>query len=360
MPYPKKIAIKSSYLITAAVLASLFAIPVVLMGQAHAATFSQAFIRLDRMTATTATGGRVCATPASVATEAKVLVTFPTTAATDYVVNATAANWTITTTGLDSGQTAWIGIGTASSVSGKTVTFPSGDLTAGVLYCFNFSATNTLTTSSAGAAETTQATIVTQTAASAQIDATTIDLDIITSDQIVISAVVPPSFVMALSGNTDAFTANLSTTAVTSTSGRTITLTTNAPNGWIVWVKDLNSSGGKGALNSLVAGNYKIPGSTAAGAASHTLTNGTEDYGLGTTINTDAAGGGTVSLDAAYDGTGTKAGTLDPAQFRPIASANGTANGDIINLNERATVAGQTPAASDYTDTLTVVGAGRF
>lgn len=348
-----------SALIAASGLANLL-----LMGSASATPFGLMFVRYDRLSATTATGGRVCAKPSATnlaQTEGKVVVTFPTTGGTDYIVNATAANWTVNTTGLDTGQTAWPGIGTASNVTGKAVTFPSGDLTVSTnLYCFNFSATNTLTTSSAGAAETTQGNVQTQTAAAAQIDQSTYSESIISNDQIVVNAVVPPSFNFVLSGNTDSFTTNLSTSSVVSTSGRTVTLTTNAPNGWIVWVKDLNNDAGHGALQSAIASNYQVDGSTAPGAASHTLTTGTEDYGLGTTINTDAAGGGAVTLNSAYDGTGTKAGTLDPTQFRPIASSNGTANGDILNLNERATVAGQTPAASDYTDTLTVVGAGQF
>jgi hypothetical protein len=330
-------------------------------GTAEAAPFTSAFIRLDRMSAVTATGGRVCANPATVATEATVQVTFPTTGGTDYIVNGTASNWTVTTSGLDSGQTAWPGIGTATNVTGKVVTFPSSDLTPGNLYCFNFAAANTLTTSSAGAAESVRASITTRTSAPANIDSTTIDLHIITNDQIVVTGTVPPSFTFTLSGNTDSFTTDLSTSSTVSTSGRNVSITTNAPNGWVVWVKGLNDNGsGRGALNSVIAGNYKIAGSSAVGAAAHTLTSGTEDYGLGVLINTDAGGGGTVSLDAAYDGNGSQIGTIDPTGYRPVASANGTANGDIITLLERATIAGQTPAAADYTDTLTVVGAGRF
>lgn len=334
----------------------------VLLGHASAVPFQQAFVRLDTLKATTATGGRICVKPATVAVEASIQVTFPTTAVTDYVVNATAANWTTNVTALDVGQTALPITGSvASTVAGKTVTFPvTSDLTVGTLYCFNFSGTSTLTTSSASAAETTQGTILTRTSAPAAIDQTTYSESIITNDQVVISAIVPPSFTFVLSGNTDNFTSNLSTSSLVSTSGRTVTITTNAASGWIVWVKGLNSSAGKGALQSATAGNYKIAGTSAAGAASHTLTNGTEDYGLATTINTDAALGGIVSLDSAYDGTASKAGTLDPTQFRPIATATGTANGDIINLTERATIAGQTPAASDYTDTMTVIGAGIF
>src|SRR5206468_9837720 len=142
-------------------------------GTASATPLTKGFVRLDRLKAATTTGGRVCATPSTAnlaSTEGKVIVTFPTTGGTDYVVNATAANWTVTTTNLDSGQTAWPGIGTATNVTGKAVTFPSGDLAStSNLYCFNFSATNTLTTSSAAAAETTQGTITTQTGAAAQI-----------------------------------------------------------------------------------------------------------------------------------------------------------------------------------------------
>jgi len=355
--------------------------PLLLLGHANAAPdnpFQIAFVRLDSLNATTGTGGRVCAKPSVVNlanTEASVQVKFPTTGGTDYIVNATAANWTVNTSNLDTGQTAWPGIATATTANAgtKIVTFPSTDLSSSsTLYCFNFAAANTLTTSSAGAAETTQGTITTRTSTPTDIDQTTYSESIISNDNVVVTAVVPPSFTFVLSGNTDSFTTNLSTGSVVSTSGRTITLTTNAASGWIVWAMDSNfktvSDTGSnpanehGALKSTTAANYVISNNTtnSLGTASHTLTTGSEDYGLGVTINTDAAGGGVVSLDAAYDGTSTKAGVLDPTHFRPVATASGTANGDIINLNERATIAGQTPAASDYTDTITFVGAGVF
>ncbi len=70
-----------------------------LLGHAKAAPFTQAFVRFDRLKAVTATGGRVCAQAATAAIEASVQVTFPTTGGTDYVVNATAINWTVTPPG---------------------------------------------------------------------------------------------------------------------------------------------------------------------------------------------------------------------------------------------------------------------
>lgn len=169
---------------------------------ADAVAFTQAYLRLDRMKANVATGGTVCAKPASVATEGKVLVTFPST----YTVNTTAANWTVSTTNLPAGSTAWVGIGTASSATSpaNVVTFPSGDLTVGTLYCFNFIGTSTLTNAAAAAASQ-QASIQTQTSGSVVIDLTNIALANITDDQIVVTAVVPPTFIFVLSGNVDDF-----------------------------------------------------------------------------------------------------------------------------------------------------------
>lgn len=349
-------------------------IPSINVHEADAANFTNAFVRLDRLTATTATGGRVCARPATVATEATVQVAFPTTAATDYVVNATAANWTVTTTDLDSGQTAWPGIGTATNVTGKVVTFPSGDLTVGTLYCFNFSATNTLTTSSAGAAVSSFAYVKTRTITPTDIDQTYWGATIIANDQVDVTAIVAPVFSMSLSGNTDTFASELSTAAVNSSNGnRNITVNTNALNGWIIWVKGTNfktvtDSGSNpanrhGALTSVAAGGYAISNnsSNTLGTAAHALSAGAEDYGLATTINADGAGGGTVSLDAAYNGTAANtAGVIDQTRYRPIGSANGTAVNDRLNIFLRVTIANNTPPGADYSDTLTYVGAGNF
>jgi hypothetical protein len=118
-------------------------------------------------------------------------------------------------------------------------------------------------------------------------------------------------------------------------------------------------------LQSAVNANYTISNNTTSslGTAAHTLTNGTEDYGFAVTTVTQGGGGqaGTASADAAYDSTsGTKVGVIDPTNYRAFASSTGTSNGDIINFVERATIAGITPAGTDYADTLTIVAAGKF
>ncbi len=348
---------KRNIKLVVAISAALVAQLVAPVGVAMAAPqFDQAYLRLDRHKALTTTGGTICAEPTTTATEVDFSITFPTQAGTDFTVNSTAANWTVTTTDLPAGSTAWIGIGTATNVTGKTVTFPSGDLTVGTLYCFNFSGTNTLTNSSTGNSLT--GAMRTRNNTPAIIDETNYATSIIADDQIQVSAIVPPTFILTLSGNTDTFPSNLDPAAILSTAGRTVSVTTNAKGGWIGWAKD--SQQGLFSATS----NYKINTAGTVNGAPSTLTAGTEGYVLDANLTTDAAGGCTVAIDAEYDGATTSAGGTLSANFQPFAACTGappaTSNGDVITLIERAAIAGGTPAGSDYTDVITVVAAGNF
>ncbi len=112
----------------------------------QAAKFEQLIVRLDGNSANAPTGGTVCAETSTAGFESYVAVTFPA----GFVLNTNTNNWTTNTSNLPAGASSWPGIGTASLVSGQTVTFPSNDLSANTLYCFHFSGTNTLTTSSSG------------------------------------------------------------------------------------------------------------------------------------------------------------------------------------------------------------------
>lgn len=328
----------------------------VLMARPTEAVFTNAFLRIDRMKASTATGGRVCADPATAGTEADVQVVFPS----DFTVNTTAANWTVTTTGLDSGQTAWPGINTATAVSGQTVTFPSDDLTetGNTLYCFNFSGTNTLTTGTAGSDKT--GTITTRTSGPATIDQSSYAVAVIGEDQINVTATVPATFSFSIasctSGNcTDAFTADLSPSAIRSTTGKAVTISTNANSGWIAWVRDSQQG-----LRSTVR-SHTIASTTAGTscASGHDLSAGTEGYGLDVDLTTNGTGGGNPTINPNYDCAAIAAGGLSDS-FLPIASSNGGANGDVITLIAKAAISNLTPSATDYQDIITVVGAGNF
>ena len=322
----------------------------------------QAIVRIDRMKAATATGGEVCATPHTVATEASVHVTFPT-GTQAFTVNSTAGNWTVSTTGVTvDGATAWPGIDTATDVTGNTVTFPSTDLTVGTKYCFYFSGTSTLTTGTAG--NDLKGSIVTYDGAGtpAIIDNSNVALSVISNDQIVVSAVVPPMFSMTLPVNTDSFTPPLSASSTTATSGTDVTIATNANSGWVAWVKSANA-----ALTSASTGKSIATYGTVNDAATDLATlSATNAYNLDVAIKTDSAtaGTGTVSQGAGYGqeyagANATSGGTLTTV-FQPIASADGVTDGDVLTLKELARITSLQQAATDYTDTLTVVAAGRF
>lgn len=327
-----------------------------LIPSTHAANFQQIYVRPDRLKASTATTGLICAKPQTTsAANHDVQIAFPT----GFTVSTSAGNWTVTTTNLPSGTSAWPGIAAATpTIASQTVTFTYASdqtLTAGTIYCFNWSSSTALTTSTAGNDKT--GTITTRTSTPTTIDTASYALSIISDDQIVVTATVPATFTFSLSGNTDTFTGNLSTTT-TSTSGRTVTLATNAASGWITWVKSANA-----ALNSASTG-ASIPTAGSIDDAPTDLASST-GYVLDVNITTDSGTGtGTVSqaagYGAEYDGTNSTSGGTLSTTFQPIAASSGTTDGDVLTLIERAKISAVQAAATDYTDTLTVVAAGRF
>lgn len=324
-------------------------LPVILAIQhVNAASLTQVEVRMDRMKISTASTGTVCAMPATVATEADVQVTFPT----GYSVNATAGNWTVSTTNLSwpTGGTAWPGINTATAVSGQTVTFPSTDLTVGTLYCFNWTGGSTLTIKGSASSDNT-GTVTTRASGPSTIDSSTYATASIADDQIVVSATVSQTFSFALSGNTDNLGALSSGSVSVSPTPRTATINTNANNGWQVWAKDSAVGLSSAATSHTIA-------STTPGSNS-TLSAGTEGYNTGVT-QSQTGGSGTITVAAAFVGGATgKGGGLDTG-LRMLASSTGTANNAVLTLTNNAAIGTLTPAASDYTDTITVVGAGLF
>lgn len=368
-------------LIVAAIAALVAEIVVpVFSGNAEAAPpqFVQAFVRPDTHKALTLTGVLVCATPSAAttsATETLVRITFPTDAgATDYAVNATPSNWTVSTASIPTGATAWPGIGTATAVSGHTVTFPSGDLSAATQYCFSTAAR--LTNGSAvTSTQITGATLITYDNAGTPlpVNQTNWSTAVITDDTITISAVVPPNFTITLAANVDAFLTNLDPAAIVSTTGVGVDINTNAVGGWIAWAKDSQQGLRSATASYTIDSGLKNPFPTqihAAGDPAFDLVAssggvGREGYVMDVDLITDAASGCVVAVDAAYDSaSGNGGGFLSSLGFRPIASCTGappaTSDGDSLLLTERAVIRGGTPAGSDYSDIITIVGAGNF
>ena len=111
-----------------------------------------------------------------------------------------------------------------ASGSSATLTFSGlSALTASTQYCVTLSSASAVTNpTSAGQYS------VSLTAGSDS--ATTAEIDVISSDQYTVNATVPPTFTMTSPTSPDNFTAPLSASALTTTGGTSVTVTTNAKN----------------------------------------------------------------------------------------------------------------------------------
>ncbi len=333
----------SSALLSALVLAII--LPVFVF-QAQASDFEEAYIRLDRMKTGVATDVLVVVKVPSgnSGTEAKVAVAFG--AGTTVCSGSTTA----VTTSLPAGVTALPGTLSATG-SGQTVTVTGvTNMTASTTYGFRI--TGCITN---GAAAQYTNTITTLTSGDATIDTKNVATRVVSNDQIVVSAVVPPTFSFTLGGNTDSFTTDLDPASIVSTSGVLVTVATNAANGWIAWVKSANAALASASTSHSISSAGTVDGTPT------TLSTGSEDYALDVNLTQDSgtSGTGTVTVASEYNGGASQGGTLSTS-LTPIASADGPTDDDRLTLVEKSTISGLTPAGNDYTDTLTVIGAGNF
>lgn len=316
----------------------------------EAAGLTGTTLRFNRMRASTASTFRLTFTvPAGNSqTEASIYLSFP-----DAYTVATSG---LTATAVSCGATSLPGTlsATGSNTNGSKNITISGvtNLSATTTYCVDVDRTGTNDPVTNPTSGIYSISVTTRTSVPANIDTTTVGARVITDDQIVVSAVVPPSFNFVLDANTTSFVSNLDSGSVIHTTPRTVTITTNATAGWIAWARDSNTG-----LTSAAAG-HTIASTTPGTAA--TLATNVEGYVLGVAA-TDAGGGGTVTVVPAYAGGGAdNNGSGLDTTFRQIASANGTANGDMLTLRGKSGINAFTPAGVDYTDTWTIIGAGSF
>jgi hypothetical protein len=319
---------------------------IVSVRMADAAALTQTLVRFDRMKISSTTTGTVCAKPATASTEASVQVTFPAS----YTLGA-FGTFTTSTTNLAWPATAnaWPGIATATNVAGQVVTFPSTDLVVGTLYCFNWTNASAVTVKGSATANN-SGTVSTRDSVPTAIDTASYSTASINDDQIVVSATVPQTFSFALSANTDNLGSLTTSSVASSPTPRTATVNTNAKNGWNVWARDSNTGLNSAAASATIA-------STTPGTVS-TLLAGTEGYNTGIT-SSQTSGTGTITVPTAFVGGVATGGGLDTT-LRSVAASNGTANNAVLTLTNNAAISATTSAASDYSDTITVVGAGLF
>lgn len=338
-----------------AVAALLAQFLVLLQQPAHAASLTDSYIRLDRMRVSTSNINTlvVFTVPAgNTGTEDRVSVTFPSST---YIT--VGASPTVTTAACPAGTTALPGTLSAAS-AGQVVTVTGvTNLSASTAYCFYINAgiSSTATPIPNSPVSAGIATIETKSDATTVVDSTSVGLKTISDDRVVVNATVPPYLQFALSGNSDNLSLDQGTVASSSTP-RTVTISTNGAKGWLAWVKSTNAG-----LTSLAASKTITSTGTVNGTPT-TLSAGSEDFALDTDLTTDSAtaGTGAVTIDAEYNGSGVNQGGTLTTGYNRIAFANGPTDGDVLTLNFRSTISPLTPAANDYTDTVFVVGAGNF
>lgn len=246
-----------------------------------------------------------------------------------------------------------------TSLTGATNVLPGASLTAA-----GTGSTITVSNITALAASTSYCAILNSTSAvtnpntsgisdvivTAGSDSSTDAIDIVSNDQYTVSATVAPTFTLSLSGNSDAFSGNLSSTALTTTSGITATVNTNSIDGWLMWAQDTNA----GLRSASVA--HTIPSVTAAtNTTMNGATIGTEAYALGVSSVTSGN-----AASGYLDSGGISGGGLSSTAFNQIASNTIPSANDSVVIKELADISATTPAASDYSDTITIVGAGSF
>lgn len=329
-----------------------------LLPVASAGAMTNTLVKFDRLKAATFTSGTVCAKPSSTATETSVKVTFPT----GFVVSSTVGNWTVNNTSnasWPSGATPWVSISAPTGsgefvISGQSVNFGSGTLTAGTLYCFNWT-NNTTALQTPSAANNLTGQVITQTTGGVAADTGNYAASIVTNDQIAVTATVNASFSFSLSSNASAL-GSLSTASPSAAAAINASVSTNAKSGWQMWAAD---PAGTPGLTSLTA-SKTIAYNPAAGASVATLTNGNEGYNLsGGTASGTTCTSVTTDPNFASGGTSYRGGGLDNT-LRSLATSTGVANACALPLTINAAISATTPAAIDYAGTITVVAAGNF
>jgi hypothetical protein len=224
---------------------------------------------------------------------------------------------------------------------------------ASTSYCAVLSSASAVTTPTTAGAQTATVTAGTDTA-------DPVSLYTIANDTVTVNASVPPSFTFGLSGNTDNLGA-LSATTIGATTGVTASVSTNSKSGWFLFGSDSNSGLHSTAQNYTV-GSGNTVGSVAAGTNT-TLTTSHEGYVSAVTtagIVQGSGSAGTTTPTTAFASTASGMGAGLNTSEEEMASSTGTASGATVPVKEYATIAATTPAALDYTDTITLVAAGSF
>lgn len=335
------------------VLAFTLAVNALLPAFVDAGALTNTYLRLNRMKASAPSSIQLVFTTSPVtATEDNITIDFKsawTTAtgsvnATQTVSSATCA--------AETGATALPGILTAAGAGAVITVSGVTNLTPSTAYCVDLTSASAVTLPTAGEY---RPTILTRTGTTL-VDEATVSVRIVAEDSITVTAKVPPTFNFQLDSNVTAFVSELTPGTKTQTTARTVTVNTNAKTGWVAWMRNADANG----LYSAGV-NKNIAPTTPGTAVDVDAAPNTEQYVWGVSSLTQVGGIGVLAIAPAYDASGAvNDGSGVDNSYRQVASSNGTADTAVVTLLSSATISGITPASSDYTDIVQVIGAGNF
>lgn len=298
--------------------------------------------------------------PQSSTTEGKMKISF----ASGFSIGATVVISTVGLPGTFNQEvltTIPIGSNSLGTVSVTDVTFTVTDL-ANTVSLFGALITSGITNpSAAGSVSLYTSTIQTQTAAGAAMDSARVSSQVTSAsgDQVTVTASVPPTFSFTLASNTIAL-GSLTTTAP-STGNVAVSISTNAPNGWVAWLRGANQGSVTNAslLSAVASDSISSNGTLNAGSCS-AFSAGTTFYQVTSSITT--AGTGTSGSEVAgYNCNGTTTGgTIGKGSYAEVARSSGANAGGVLTLIAQGAMGTLSKASDDYTDTWDVVGAGNF
>jgi len=173
---------------------------------------------------------------------------------------------------------------------------------------------------------------------------------ILADDQVQLTATVNPSITFTISATSSAF-GELSTGSITTSSPNiTLTVGTNAQNGYTITVQDQGSGSNPGLYNSSAA--YIIGSADSSYADEATLVIGTEGVGI-------QGSSASATIAARYDKTGNNVGGLERTATAFASYSSGMSSNHTITVTHKAAISSWTKAGS-YTDTLTYIATGNF
>jgi hypothetical protein len=198
--------------------------------------------------------------------------------------------------------------------------------------------------------------VITLTGGGGYTDTGSVAVEIVADNDVTVNATVDPRITCAFTGLTTTF-ASLTGPVATSDTNTTITVSTNAANGFNISVRDAGNGSNPGLYKSS-SPTYLIGSADGSPTFSDTATLTNDVDGFGIQGSTSGGSGATVTIAARYNQTSNDVGGLELTPIT-LASATGAVASRVVTIVHKAAVSGLA-AAGAYTDTLTYVCTGIF